>query len=159
MATSDQPPRINRGDPIKASFLRQLADNMVSRISISGGTVRRIGNSIIITIDKQRRRGDSHWWGIIQTCDYSAGTATVERATGTLGSLAEVDDTPTVTVYMGPGSWYIVGDEVVVKKSPSGVTPDYFVEQPPLFARHWTPPTGGELADDQDDPSAVTSCS
>ena len=100
------------------------------------------------------------FFGIVQTCNYSAGTVTVKRAEGELGALTLVSGTVAVIAYQGVGGWFVVGDEVYVKSVPDEITTiEWFIEQPPLYARHWTPPTEGELADDQDDPAAVTSCS
>jgi len=66
--------------------------------------------------------------GIITACDYAAGTATVELATGTLGSLTGTGET--IEAYQGPGGWHIVGDEVILFQAPDGVTPAWIIDNP-----------------------------
>jgi len=96
------------------------------------------------------------WHGIIQSCDYAAGTADVKRAVGELGSLSAIGDE--IECWQGLGSWHTEGEEVYVVPSGPGVTPRWTIIQQIRGARHYEPPDGGELAEDQDDPDVVTSC-
>ena len=105
-----------------------------------------------------RGQGWQPFWGKIITCNYSVGTATVKRCAGTLGSLSIVDGAEERTAWQGPGGWHIVGEEVYVMWAGLGVTPEWIIDQRIGYARHWEPPTEGELADVQDDPDAVTTC-
>jgi len=95
--------------------------------------------------------------GIVTTCDYSAGTAEVELATGSLGSLSGTGQS--VTAYQGPHGWHVVGDEVVLFQAPQGVTPEWIIDQRIGGARAWAEPSSYDLSPVQDDPDATTSCS
>jgi len=95
--------------------------------------------------------------GIVTTCDYSAGTAEVELATGSLGSLSGTGQS--VTAYQGPHGWHVVGDEVVLFQAPQGVSPEWIIDQRIGGARAWAEPSSYDLSPVQDDPDATTSCS
>lgn len=43
-----------RGDPILATWLRAVADAVIQRITITGGTIRRIGTSVVIDVSGRR---------------------------------------------------------------------------------------------------------
>ncbi len=94
--------------------------------------------------------------GIVTSCNYSAGTAEVELATGSLGSLSGTGKS--VEAYQGPHGWHVAGDEVVLFQSPEGVTPEWIIDQRIAGARAWVPPASGDLAPVQDNPNATTSC-
>ena len=43
-----KPRRLGRGDPIPASWLRQVSESIVQRLQVAGAPVRRIGTGIAI---------------------------------------------------------------------------------------------------------------
>lgn len=58
-------PTIERGDVITADFLDRVVDGIVQRILISGGTVRKVGTSLAIAIDRQGGGGGACKFAVI----------------------------------------------------------------------------------------------
>ena len=76
MSDRNRPTRINRGDPIPAAWLQKVADNIVQRITVTGGRVRRIGTSLAIDVDKKVAggiAGSAHFYVLTESSNYVTG--------------------------------------------------------------------------------------
>ena len=51
MPDLSQPDRIERGEPISASWLNQIVAAVLTRITIIGGIATRVGSSLCIKVD------------------------------------------------------------------------------------------------------------
>jgi len=151
---------VSRGDPVTADLLNKLVDQVLRRISVDNGRASRIGRNLMLAVEGTGAGGGGPQIkvGRIETCDYSAGTVTVRFGTGELGSLTIDEETTPVVAYQGSEAWHEVGEEVVLFKTPHGVTPGWIVDQRISGARHWEPPDVEQLSATQDSPPEVTSC-
>jgi len=75
MSTERQPGRIDRGRPISAEMINVIADQVIGRIVVTGGTSRRIGNSLMIDTTGGRVVNVSQRWISIRITASDAVTA------------------------------------------------------------------------------------
>ena len=72
-----KPRRLGRGDPIPASWLRQVSESIVQRLQVAGAPVRRIGTGIAIGASREpvgARRARRYRVNVIENDYLEVGT-------------------------------------------------------------------------------------
>jgi hypothetical protein len=130
--TQRDPGRFAKGDKITAEFLNAVVDALLQRVSIPGGTVTKIGQSLVLQPKSGRGGGGGFamFAGLV-TARYGP-FVTVDKVHGSIGSLqrhvpnqsltyvwCQNDGHPWLPESLDPGT---LVDVVLVMAAPKGIT-------------------------------------
>ena len=77
---------IRRGDPIPASWLNQVARAVLQRITVVGGTAKRVGTNVVIDVSQQRPRGGAPIPARVKTVHDNYIVCNIQNVDGTFQS-------------------------------------------------------------------------
>ena len=151
----------SRADHI-AEDLNRLAAAAIQNITVVGGTVRRIGNSVCIEVPESRGGGPSFPRPVVITnCTTGTpGVVKIKLSTGP-GSTTAKPGAVEEYAWLGTDAFSTTGMALWadrISEKVGSIQVKWLIRDAIIGAAHWTAPTAGELATTQDNPRAATLC-
>ena len=150
----------SRADHI-AEDLNRLAAAAIQNITVVGGTVRRLGNSVCIEVPESRGPGSFPKPVVITNCTTGTpGVVKIKLSTGP-GSTTAKDGAPEEYAWLGTDAFSSTGMALWadrINEEVGSIQVKWLIRDAIIGAAHWAAPSSGDLAKAQDNPKAATLC-